>query len=333
MTNVAIIGYGYWGPNLVRNFLWNTDVKVVVVVDSRRERLACVVKDYPSVDICTNVSDIYNNKIDAVVIATPVFSHFELAKQALLSGKHVLLEKPMTASLHEANELIKLATQKNKVLMVDHTFLYTGAVNKMKELIDKGDIGTINYFDSVRINLGLFQSDVNVLWDLAAHDLSVLRYLIKEAPYSVNATGVSHTNNGIENVAYMTVNYQSGMIAHFSCSWSSPVKIRTMLIGGDKKMLVFNDIEPTDKLRVYDTGYSVRSVLEKHQALIDYRVGDVHIPKVDMNEALQGLATDFINAIEKGTTPRSDYKIGREVVRMLEAANESLKNKGKEVRL
>ena len=272
-----------------------------------------------------------SSEVDAVVIATPVFSHFDLAQQALKAGKHVLIEKPMTSSVKEADDLIKLAKEKKKALMVDHTFLYTGSVKKMKELIEQDVIGKVNYFDSVRINLGLFQPDINVLWDLAPHDLSILRYLIQEEPYSVNATGVSHTNNGIENVAYMTVNYKSGIIAHFTCSWSSPVKIRMMLVGGDKKMIVFNDIEPSEKIKIYDTGYSVRTDLEKQRILVDYRVGDVHIPKVEMQEALQGVARDFISAIVNDTTPVSDYKMGREVVKLLEAAQHSIKNRGKEV--
>jgi predicted dehydrogenase len=332
MVNVAIIGYGYWGPNLVRNFLSSDSSRVTMVADARQERLDLVTRPYPSIKTTQQPADVFkSSEVDAVVIATPVFSHFDLAQQALKAGKHVLIEKPMTSSVKEADDLIKLAKEKKKALMVDHTFLYTGSVKKMKELIEQDVIGKVNYFDSVRINLGLFQPDINVLWDLAPHDLSILRYLIQEEPYSVNATGVSHTNNGIENVAYMTVNYKSGIIAHFTCSWSSPVKIRMMLVGGDKKMIVFNDIEPSEKIKIYDTGYSVRTDLEKQRILVDYRVGDVHIPKVEMQEALQGVARDFISAIVNDTTPVSDYKMGREVVKLLEAAQHSIKNRGKEV--
>jgi predicted dehydrogenase len=332
MVNVAIIGYGYWGPNLVRNFLSSDSSRVTMVADARQERLDLVTRSYPSIKTTQQPADVFkSSEVDAVVIATPVFSHFDLAQQALKAGKHVLIEKPMTSSVKEADDLIKLAKEKKKALMVDHTFLYTGSVKKMKELIEQDVIGKVNYFDSVRINLGLFQPDINVLWDLAPHDLSILRYLIQEEPYSVNATGVSHTNNGIENVAYMTVNYKSGIIAHFTCSWSSPVKIRMMLVGGDKKMIVFNDIEPSEKIKIYDTGYSVRTDLEKQRILVDYRVGDVHIPKVEMQEALQGVARDFISAIVNDTTPVSDYKMGREVVKLLEAAQHSIKNRGKEV--
>jgi len=215
--------------------------------------------------------------------------------------------------------------------MVDHTFLYTGAVQKMKQLIESGSIGNVKYFDSTRINLGLFQPDINVLWDLAPHDISILNYLIQETPYSVNATGVSHTNNGIENIAYLTVNYKSGFISHFNCSWTSPVKIRTMLIGGDQKMMLFNDLEPTEKIRVYDTGYNYKSDEEKRKILVDYRAGDVYIPKVDVKEALFGMASDFINAIKNNSKPVSDFESGLNVIKILEASQLSIKQNGKEI--
>ena len=225
MVNIAIIGYGYWGPNLVRNFFSLESVRVLMVADSRQERLNLVSKSFPSIRTTLSAEAVFNDKeVDAVVIATPIHTHYTLASEALLKGKHVLLEKPMTVSVAEADKLIQLATKQERILMVDHTFLYTGSVKKMKELITKGEIGKINYFDSTRINLGLFQPDMNVLWDLAPHDISILRYLVDEKPYSVNATGKSHTPNRIENVAYMTVNYQSGLIAHFSCSWSLPLR-------------------------------------------------------------------------------------------------------------
>ena len=269
--------------------------------------------------------------LDAIVIATPVFTHFEIAKKALEQGKHVLIEKPMTSTSDQASRLIELAEQKQRVLMVDHTFLYTGAVQKIKDIIDRGEIGAVNYFDSSRINLGLFQPDINVLWDLAPHDISILNFLYQENPYSVHATGTCHTGNGIENIAYLTINYQSGFIAHFNCSWSSPVKIRLMLIGGDKKMIVFNDLEPTEKIKVYDTGYKHTTDEEKYSIRVDYRSGDIHIPKINMREALSSMAGDFINAISNNTTPISDFRSGLSVIKILEASNESIKNKGKEV--
>ncbi len=334
MINVAVIGYGYWGPNLVRNFNSVTSCTVKAVADLRQERLAIVKKQFPSVHTTTSIDEIILNKdINAVVIATPVFTHYELAKKALENGKHVLLEKPMTSTVKEAEELMAIADKKGLLLMVDHTFVYTGAVQKMKNLINEGTMGDLHYFDSTRINLGLFQPDVNVLWDLAPHDISILLKLINKKPVSVNATGVSHTKNGIENVAYLTVNCENDFIAHFSCSWSSPVKLRTLLIGGDKKMLMFNDLEPTEKIRIYDTGYSYKTDEEKTKLLVDYRTGDVYIPKVELKEALFNMAEDFVKSILNKTEPVSNSKLGLDVIKILEASQISIKNKGKEVKL
>lgn len=332
MITVGIIGYGYWGPNLVRNFFSLANCRVKAVADARKQRLEHLAKNFPSVSGVSNADDIINDPaIDAVVIATPVFTHFELAQKALQQGKHVLLEKPMTSTVEEAETLINLALQKNLSLMVDHTFLYTGAVEKIKEMIDGDKLGAVKYLDSTRINLGLFQPDINVLWDLAPHDLSILRYIINEAPYSVNATGVSHTNNNIENIAYLTIKYQSGFIAHFNCSWTSPVKVRMMLIGGDKKMILYNDVEPTEKIKVYDTGYNHRTDEEKKQILVDYRTGDIYVPKLSTTEALVGVATDFVSSIVEKTTPRSGYQLGLDVVKILEASERSIKNNGCEI--
>lgn len=330
--NIGIIGFGYWGTNLVRNFANLKDVNLKSVVDERAERKSALKILCPTAEFTTSADDILlDNEIDAVVIATPVFTHYELALKALNNDKHVLLEKPMVSKTDQAKELIDLADRKNKLLMVDHTFLYTGAVQKMKSLIESGDIGNIKYFDSTRINLGLFQPDINVLWDLAPHDISILNYLIKEVPYSVQATGVSHTNNGIENIAYININYNSGFIAHFSCSWTSPVKIRMMLIGGDKKMILFNDVEPTEKIKVYDTGYEHKTDEDKKKVLVDYRTGDIYTPKLDTKEALAVMAQDFVSSILNSHKPLSDYESGFEVVRILEASQESIKNKGREV--
>jgi predicted dehydrogenase len=329
---LGIIGYGYWGPNLVRNFSGLGTCKVIKVADQRKERLAVLTKNYPTIIAVTEADDIINDKeIDAVVIATPVFTHYEFAKKALLAGKHVLIEKPMTSTSSQAQELIDLSIKRGKVLMVDHTFLYTGAVQKIKEIIDSGDIGKIKYFDSTRINLGLFQPDINVLWDLAPHDISILHFLYKETPFSVQATGTSHTDNGIENIAYLTVNYESGFIAHFNCSWTSPVKIRLMLIGGDKKMIVFNDLEPTEKIKIYDTGYHYHTDEEQYKIRVDYRSGDVFLPKINNKEALTGMAADFVNAILNNTIPVSDFQSGLEVIRILEGSQTSIKNHGKEI--
>lgn len=334
---LAVIGFGYWGPNLVRNFEGHPHTQVHTVVDTRPERLQQLQQQYPHIQTSTQtVATIQNTAIDAVVIATPVFTHFELAKAALLAGKHVLLEKPMVTTVREADILIELAAQRNLTLMVDHTYLYTGAVEIIKDYVDQGKIGKLQYIDSTRINLGLFQPDVNVLWDLAPHDISILQHLVKEAPYSVQATGISHTNNGIENIAYLTVNYESNRIAHFNCSWTSPVKIRKFLIGGDEKMIVFDDTEPTEKIRVYDTRYHYtekRSDEDKRRVLVDYRVGDIHIPKVPLKEALAGVAADFVGAILEQREPLSGAWSGRQVVQLLEASQQSIKNGGKEVLL
>ncbi|MBL7738581.1 MAG: Gfo/Idh/MocA family oxidoreductase [Chitinophagaceae bacterium] len=331
-VNLGVIGYGYWGPNLARNFFAANDCNLKAVADARPERLAVLAKVFPSVKGVKDANDIINDpEIDAVVIATSVFTHFPLAKKALLAGKHVMIEKPMTASVAEADELIELAAQKGLTLMVDHTFLYTGAVAKMKELIDSKEIGTPRYFDSSRINLGLFQPDVNVIWDLAPHDLSILTYLVQQKPASINATGISHTKNGIENIAYMTVNYDSDFIAHFNVSWTSPVKVRQTLIGGDAKMIVYNDLEPSEKIRVYDTGYKHKLEEYENKIMVDYRTGDVYIPKIGTQEALAGVANDFVQSIIHKREPRSNAHLGRQVVRILEASQTSIKNGGKEV--
>jgi predicted dehydrogenase len=334
MINIGVIGFGYWGPNLVRNFSNVSNAKVVAIAESRQERKSIILKSYPNITVYNEAIDLIKDpKIDAVVIATPVFTHFELAKNALSSGKHVLLEKPMTSNSSEAEELISLSKRLNLTLMVDHTFLYTGAVNTMKNLILDGEIGKLQYFDSTRINLGLFQSDVNVLWDLAPHDISILKHLISEKPVSVNATGISHTQNGIENIAYMTINYQSNFIAHFNCSWTSPVKVRSTLIGGDKKMLVYNDLEPSEKIRVYDTGFKCKNDEEKNRILVDYRVGDIFIPKLETKEALLGVANDFVDSINQNKEPIASSILGLEVVEILESAQKSIKLNGKEITL
>jgi len=331
---VGVIGYGYWGPNIVRNFFATADCTVRMVADGRPERLQLLAKVFPSIQGVRDASEIIGSTdVDAVVIATPVHTHFELAKRSLLQGKHVLIEKPMTSSVREADELIELALKKGLTLMADHTFLYTGAVQKMKEIIQTEVIGTPLYFDSSRINLGLFQPDINVLWDLAPHDISILAYLITEIPESINATGISHTGNNIENIAYLTVNYNSNFIAHFVCSWSSPVKVRQTLIGGDKKMILYNDLEPSEKVRVYDTGYNHKTEEDRTRIMVDYRTGDVYIPKLSSREALAGVADDFIQSVIHKRDPMSNATLGKSVVRILEASQESIKNNGKEIRI
>lgn len=327
---VGLIGYGYWGPNLVRNF-FNLDSCIVkTVVDVKRDRLDLFKKHYPSVQISAKPERLFKDKsIEAIIIATPISTHFLLAKKALTSGKHVLVEKPMASSFEDAKYLVYLANKKKKILMVDHTFIYTDAVQKIKRIIDSKIVGKVNYFDSTRTNLGLFQKDVNVLWDLAAHDISILLYLVDGKPETVWATGISHTQNGIENIAFVTLRYKSGLIAHFNCSWSSPVKIRLTLIGGTKKMIVYNDVEPTEKIKIYDSGYKLKKT--KSEILIDYRVGDIQIPKIELHEGLAQMAVDFIEAIKTGKKPISDASHGLEVVKILTLAQESMRQKGQAV--
>jgi len=331
---VAIVGLGYWGPNLLRNFNALSNCNVQTVVDKREGLFGKFQALYNHITFTPNFDDVINDdEIDAVVIATPVYSHHPLAKAALQAGKHVLVEKPMTSTSKEADELISIAEEKGLVLMVDHTFLYTGAVMKIKELVGSGELGKLRYFDSTRINLGLFQADINVLWDLAPHDISILKFIFNEKPVSVQAVGASHTNNGLENMAYLTVNFESGMIAHFNCSWTSPVKVRQTLIGGDKKMVLYNDMEPSEKIKLYDFGYDVKTNEEKNKIIADYRTGDILVPKLNSTEALLGVAKDFVNAINTGDKPKSDSELGREVVRILEASQESLKQNGAEIKL
>lgn len=334
MINVAIIGYGYWGKNLVRNFYNHPGCNVQLVVDADENKLNKLKAIYPDVPTTQEVDDIYSrHSIDAVVIATPVFSHHKLALQALENGRHVMVEKPMTSSVKEAEELINLASQKDLLLMPDHTFLYTGAVQKIKELVKNDHIGKIKYIDSTRINLGLFQSDINVLWDLAPHDISIVNFILDEQPIAVQATGISHTNNGLENIAYLTLHYQSNILVHFNCSWTSPVKIRQMLIGGDKKMVVYNDMNPAERVKVYDTGYDIKSDEDRTKLLVDYRTGDIFTPHLNNTEALFAMADDFITSIHNKTTPISDSSIGLTVVKILETADQSLQSNGVRINL
>jgi predicted dehydrogenase len=332
--NIAIIGYGYWGKNLVRNFSENINCEIKYVIDLDVQKLKYILINYPKINTLIDYKiALSDNDIDAVVIATPSTTHYEIAKNALHANKHILIEKPMTTAYAEAIELTDLAHQKNKIILIDHTFLYTPAVKKIKEIIYSEEIGKIKFFDSTRINLGIFQSDVNVLWDLAAHDISILNYLIKEKPISVQAIGISHTLNNIENIAYLTIRFESDIIAHFNCSWSSPVKIRMLLIGGDKKMIVYNDLEPTEKVKIYNSGININTDEEKNSILIDYRTGDLFIPKLENIEALSNITDEFISCINNNTQPISDAIFGVEVVKILEAAQISIKNRGKEIHL
>ena len=330
--NTGLIGYGYWGPNLVRNLIENKDVSLKMICDLRPDRLALATQLYPFVKTTNCYEDMLSDTtIDAVVIATPVNQHFSMAKEALEKGKHVLIEKPITGNFPDAQILVEIADKKNLTLMVDHIFVYNGVVKKIKELIDNNSFGNIQYIDSTRINLGIFQNDINVILDLATHDISIINYLLPEKPISVITTGICHTGNNIENIAYITLNYQSDLIVHIHCSWSSPVKVRQMLIGGDKKMLIYNDIEPTEKLRIYDKTYMPGKDEEKHQLLTDYRMGDVYIPKYETKEPLKLVIEDFYRSVQSGEQPLANGEKALEVMKIIEFANKSLRLKGKEI--
>jgi len=326
---MGIIGYGYWGPNIVRNFYTAKGATVAMVCDMNQQALKKLKGLYPDIKVTTSPDELIKSPdIDAVSIVTPVFTHYELAKKALEQGKHVFVEKPFTSNSNEAEDLIELAEKKNLKIMVDHTFLYTGSVKRIKQFIEDNVLGDIYYFDSTRVNLGLFQHDVNVIWDLAPHDLSIMIYLLGEVPNAVVATGAGHFRDGQENVAYLTFYFKKNVIAHINVNWLSPVKVRTTLIGGEKKMLVWNDLEPDEKIKIYDKGVQVRSKEGKYSLLVDYRSGDIWVPKIEQTEALKAIAEKFVNYIGNGDKVSNDGKAGLQVVKMLQAANKSIKNRG-----
>ena len=346
MLKLGVIGYGYWGPNIVRNFSSQPDCQLVAICDKNPKAVAQVLSRHPAVHATSNPDEVTSSpKIDAVAIVTPVSTHYELAKKALENGKHVFVEKPFTATSAQAEELIELADCKNLQIMVDHTFLFNGAVRKIKELVDGGVLGPLYYYDSTRVNLGLFQHDVNVIWDLAPHDLSIIDYLTGLEPELVVATGGAHLN-GLADMAYITLYFPKNIIAHINVNWLSPVKVRTTLVGGERKMLVWNDLEPSEKVKVYDKGVQVtnshdesrqrlKALVEAkvfevgaeqavHDLLVSYRSGDMWAPRVDQTEALQLETRYFLDCVASGEKPFNDGRAGLRVVRMLEAANESL---------
>ncbi len=313
---LGIIGYGYWGPNLLRNFAECAGVTVRACAELLPERRALAQQRYPGIAVTAAAESVLTDPaIDAVVIATPVSTHYALAKTALSHGKHVLVEKPMTDRVTDAEDLIALARRHGRVLMVDHTFVYTGAVRRMKAIVDSGELGELHYLDAVRINLGLFQDDVDVLWDLAPHDLSILTHLIPEPPRAVSAVGAAHTGSGLVDVAYMTLHYANDFIAHLHVNWLSPVKIRQMLLGGSRRMLVYNDMEPSEKLRVYDRGIDVATRESVHRTLVDYRLGDMWAPKVDLREALAVECEHFVACVRDASEPLTGGAMGLQVVR------------------
>jgi predicted dehydrogenase len=338
MIGLAVVGYGYWGPNLVRNISDNSRARLVSVCDLNDARLASVRSRYPAVKTTTTFDEVLGDPtVDAVAISTPVASHYRLAMKALMAGKHVLVEKPMAATVEEASRMVEEAARRRLILAVDHTFVHTGAVRKMCELIESG-LGDMYYYDSVRVNLGLFQHDVSVIWDLAVHDLSILDYVLPEKPVAVSATGMSHVLGEPENIAYLTLFFDSRLIAHIHVNWLAPVKVRRTLVGGSDKMIVYDDLEPSEKIKVYDKGITMSPAAQGYgdkvrQMMVGYRSGDMHAPRLDMTEALKRELDEFIDCVEKNVWPVADGHAGLRVVRTLEAATRSLAQRGRVVEL
>src|SRR5437588_3427240 len=328
-TTIGVIGCGYWGPNLLRNFAENETAELRWICDLDQTRLTAMARRYPSVQSTGDYRRLLDDPaLEALAVVTPVATHFQIAKEALRAGKHVLVEKPLTTTAGEAEELIDLAERNQRTLMVDHTFIYAGAVRKMKEIVSSGELGDLLYFDSVRINLGLFQRDINVLWDLAPHDLSIMDYLIEREPRAISALGSSHIERGIENIAYLVMLFPDEFIAHFHFNWLAPVKIRRTMIAGSSKMILYDDIEPTEKVRVYDKGVTANRVGDReaaYQTLVSYRTGDVWAPKLDTTEALRYVVAEFLDSIRASRAPLTDGPAGLRVVRLLEAAQKSIK--------
>ncbi|HEY2384477.1 MAG TPA: Gfo/Idh/MocA family oxidoreductase [Terriglobia bacterium] len=330
MINIGLIGCGYWGPNLIRNFTKLRECRIEAIADQRQDRLEAVLHLNPAMRATTSASELIESKsIDAVVIATPISTHFDLAKACLLNGKHVFIEKPLARTSKQAHELVRLAEAAKRVLMVDHTFIYSGAVQKLRSLIDSGELGEIFYYDSVRLNLGLFQPDVNVLWDLAPHDFSLLAYLIKKRPVRVTASGSSPVrwhDWRRESIAYVTVELEANAIANFHLNWLSPVKLRRTLIGGSRKMVVYDHLDVENQVKIFDKGVDLLdNDEERYKVLVQYRTGDLLVPKVDQTEPLEIACRHFIECIQTGATPLTDGVAGTEVVELLEAAEDSMK--------
>jgi predicted dehydrogenase len=332
---VGVIGYGYWGPNLVRNFAESGGAQVATVSDMRPERRALVETRYPGVRAVADAEELLRDPaLDAVAIATPVSTHFELGMKALAAGKHVFLEKPLAATAEEAARLIEEAERRRRVLLVDHTFVYTGAVRKIRDLVEQGGLGDIYYYDSVRVNLGLFQHDTNVIWDLAVHDLSILDFVLPVRPVAVSATGISHVPGKPENIAFLTLFFDSSLIAHIHVNWLAPVKLRRTLIGASQKMIVYDDLEASEKVKVYDKGITVSGDPESlYKLLVGYRAGDMWAPQLDATEALRTEVRHFLGCVEGREQPRTGGDAGLRVVRILEAATQSMSQRGRPVEL
>lgn len=331
---VGVIGCGYWGPNLIRNFNENYHTDIRYACDLNHERIDRVKLRYPHINITTKYKELLRDEdILAVAIATPVFTHYKLVKESLEAGKHVLVEKPLTSTVREAEKIVNLASKKGLVLLVDHTFIYTNAIRRIKEFITAGELGEMYYFDSIRVNLGLFQKDINVILDLAPHDLSIMDFIISEKPLYVVATGASHTESKIEDVAYVTIRFKGNLIAHLHVNWMSPVKIRRIIIGGSKKMVVFDDLDPDEKVKIYDKGIILPKPDKRavYKSLVQYRVGDMHAPAIENIEALKVVIEHFVDCIKNNKKPITDGEAGLRVIRILEAADKSIKKGGVKV--
>ncbi len=335
MLRIGVIGYGYWGPNLVRNFHETPGAQVTCVADMNSKRLDLLRSRYPSVKTVRDEQELLAcPEVDAVAIATPVSTHADLTIAALRAGKHVLVEKPMAETSAKCRTMIEEAKRAGRTLMVDHTFPFTGAVRKIRELIQGGELGEIYYYDSARVNLGLFQHDVSVIWDLAVHDLSIIDYILTDKPVAVSCTGIGHVKGQTENIAFLTLFYAAHTIVHIHVNWLSPVKLRQTLIGGSRKMIVYDDLETTEKIKVYDTGVTLETNPDSiHEMKVGYRTGDMWAPKLDASEALRLLARHFLECIADGKTPITSAESGCRVVRIMEAATESMLKHGEMVRL
>lgn len=335
MINIGVIGYGYWGPNLVRNFQETPGLTVTSVADLDQKKLELVEKRYPGIRTTTLFEEMIKDPtIDAIAIATPVSTHFKLGMAVLKAGKHLWLEKPMTENSLQARQLVDEAEKRNLVLIVDHTFIYTGAIRKTAELIRKGELGSLYYYDAIRVNLGLFQRDVNVISDLAVHDFAILDHLLGEQPIAVSTVGTNHFSETPENLAYISLSYNSGMVAHCNVNWLAPVKVRQILIGGSKKMISYDDLEPSEKIKVYDKGISVTSDPQKiYEMRVGYRAGDMWAPQLDGSEALRVEGEHFVDCIVNGKTPQTDGLLGMRVVQIIEAATRSMNENGRSVKI
>jgi len=335
MLKIGLIGYGYWGPNLARNFNNNPLLELCAICDFASDRLEAASKLYPHIDLVKDPEDIFKDTtLDAIAVATPVSTHFDLAKKALLNDKNVWLEKPMTEKVEQGEELIDLAQRKDKVLLVDHTFVYTGAVRKIKEIVERGELGDLIYYDSTRVNLGLFQQDVDVIWDLAPHDISIMDYLMPFKKTAISATGCHFYQNGIMPKAVLTIYMENDMVAHINVSWVSPVKIRQTLIGGTAKMILYDDNQPSEKIRIYDKGVELYETKEElYNLKVQYRVGDMYAPKLEDHEALAFETKHFADCLLNGEHPLTDGKAGLEVVKVLVASQKSLEKNGTPVEL